>query len=179
MTGIVLDAVLMLLLVAALGYGVRLERKLTALRAGQLAFAGAVTELNQAAGRAEAALASLREAGQETDMLHDRIVKAREVRQQLEGLMARAPVREAAPAPVSAPVAVASVAPAPVDDDETADRARRMASLLERIGGAAEQAPRENVERLAPVLQALAANQAAQQSLNRARRSLDTDLFAA
>jgi len=54
-----------------------------------------------------------------------------------------------------------------------------MASLLERIGGAAEQAPRENVERLAPVLQALAANQAAQQSLNRARRSLDTDLFAA
>lgn len=181
MTGIVLDAVLMLLLVAALGYGVRLERKLTALRAGQLAFAGAVTELNQAAGRAEAALASLREASQETDMLHDRIVKAREVRQQLEGLMARAPVREAAPtpAPAPAPVAVASVAPAPVVDDETADRARRMASLLERIGGAAEQAPRENVERLAPVLQALAANQAAQQSLNRARRSLDTDLFAA
>lgn len=180
MTGIVLDAVLMLLLVAALGYGVRLERKLTALRAGQLAFAGAVTELNQAAGRAEAALASLREASQETDMLHDRIVKAREVRQQLEGLMARAPAREAAPtpAPAPAPVAVAPVAPAPIDD-ETADRARRMASLLERIGGAAEQAPRENVERLAPVLQALAANQAAQQSLNRARRSLDTDLFAA
>lgn len=179
MTGIVLDAVLMLLLVAALGYGVRLERKLTALRAGQLAFAGAVTELNQAAGRAEAALASLRDASQETDMLHDRIVKAREVRQQLEGLMVRAPVREAAPTPAPAPVAVASVAPAPVVDDETADRARRMASLLERIGGAAEQAPRENVERLAPVLQALAANQAAQQSLNRARRSLDTDLFAA
>lgn len=180
MTGIILDAVLMLLLVAALGYGVRLEKKLSALRAGQLAFAGAVNELNQAAGRAEAALASLREASQETDMLHDRIVKAREVKQQLEVLMVRAPVREAAPvaAPVPAPVAVAP-APAPAVDEDAAERARRMASLLERIGGATEQAPRQNVERLAPVLQALAANQAAQQSLNRARRSLDTDLFAA
>jgi hypothetical protein len=56
MIGIVLDSFLMLLLVAAIGYGVRLEKKLTALRAGQLAFAGAVTELNQAAGRAENAL---------------------------------------------------------------------------------------------------------------------------
>lgn len=177
MTGIVLDAILMLLLVCALGYGVRLEKKLTALRAGQLAFAGAVTELNQAAGRAEAALASLREASQETDMLHDRIVKAREVRQQLEVLMVRAPVREAAPTPaVSAPVAPV---PAPVLDEEAEDRARRMASLMARIGGVAEQAPRENVERLAPVLQALAANQAAQQSLSRARANLDADLFAA
>lgn len=179
MTGIVLDAILMLLLVAALGYGVRLEKKLTALRAGQLAFAGAVTELNQAAGRAEAALASLRDASQETDMLHDRIVKAREVKQQLEGLIARAPVREAAPAP--APVAATPTASAstPVIDAEAEDRTRRMASLMARIGGAAEQAPRENVERLAPVLQALAANQKAQQSLSRARANLDADLFAA
>lgn len=179
MTGIVLDAILMLLLVAALGYGVRLEKKLTALRAGQLAFAGAVTELNQAAGRAEAALASLRDASQETDMLHDRIVKAREVKQQLEGLIARAPVREAAPAP--APVAATSTAPAPapVLDEDAEDRTRRMASLMARIGGAAEQAPRESIERLAPVLQALAANQKAQQSLSRARANLDADLFAA
>ena len=34
-------------------------------------------------------------------------------------------------------------------------------------------------ESFAPVRQALAANHAAQQSLNRARRSLDEDLFAA
>ena len=34
-------------------------------------------------------------------------------------------------------------------------------------------------ERLARVRQAMAANHAAQQSLNRARRSLDEDLFAA
>lgn len=60
MAGMIMDAVLMLLLVAAVGYGVKLERKLTALRAGQLAFAQAVTDLNAAAGRAEAALATLR-----------------------------------------------------------------------------------------------------------------------
>src|ERR1700754_890037 len=89
MTGMILDAVLMLLLVAALGYGVRLEKKLSALRAGQLAFASAVTDLNAAAGRAEAALASLRASGQETDLLHDRIVKAREVKAQLENLIAK------------------------------------------------------------------------------------------
>ena len=90
MTGMILDGVLMLLLVAALGYGVRLERKLTALRAGQQAFASAVTELNTAAGRAEAALANLRASGQETDLLHDRIIKAREVKAQLEALTRRA-----------------------------------------------------------------------------------------
>jgi len=92
MTGMILDGVLMLLLVAALGYGVRLEKKLSALRTGQQAFASAVTELNAAAGRAEAALANLRASGQETDLLHDRIVKAREVKAQLESLIARAPV---------------------------------------------------------------------------------------
>ena len=63
MTGMIMDAVLMLLLVAAVGYGVKLERKLKALREGQVAFAQAVGELNAAAGRAESALATLRAAG--------------------------------------------------------------------------------------------------------------------
>jgi hypothetical protein len=184
MTGIILDSVLMLLLVVAIGYGIRLERKLVALRAGQLAFAGAVTELNSAAGRAEAALASLRASGQETDLLHDRILKARAVKQELETLIARAPTRDAAVA--AAPTAATAPVPRPaasrpvlVDDDD--DHARRMASLVERINGvAAEVKPRpEAVKQFAPVFQALAANQAAQQSLNRARRSLDDDLFAA
>lgn len=169
MTGMILDAVLMLLLVAALGYGVRLERKLTALREGQLAFAGAVKELNTAASRAESALANLRASGQETDLLHDRIVKARALKQELESLMARAPQR---PAAASAPVAE------PVIED---DRERRLATLAARLGEEARSpAVRPaTAERVAPVLQAIAANQAAKQSLNRARRSLDEDLFAA
>ena len=69
MTGMILDGVLMLLLVAALGYGVRLEKKLSALRAGEQAFASAVTELNAAAGRAEAALANLHRPGAATGTL--------------------------------------------------------------------------------------------------------------
>jgi hypothetical protein len=180
MTGMILDGVLMLLLVAALGYGVRLERKLTALREGQQAFASAVTDLNTAAGRAEAALASLRASGQETDLLHDRIVKAREVKAQLEALIARAPaaapepVREAAPL---RPVAAAAPAQAPEEDE----RALRMAALAERIQGMAAPAKGRapGGSNVAAILGAMTANQSAKQSLNRARRSLDEDLFAA
>jgi len=186
MVGMILDGVLMLLLVAALAYGVRLEKKLTALRAGQLAFASAVTELNTAAGRAEAALASLRASGQETDLLHDRILKAREVKAQLEVLIARGGVAAPAPAasngadpvplrvvPAARPVAAA----APVVDEDEA-RAQRMAALAERIHGMASPSARPPAP-VAAILGALTANQSAKQSLNRARRSLDEDLFAA
>lgn len=185
MTGMILDGILMLLLVAALGYGVRLEKKLSALRAGQQAFASAVTELNAAAGRAEAALASLRASGQETDLLHDRIVKAREVKAQLEALIARAPAPTAAPAPRpvetvrEAPRVAPAPAPAPTSSEDD-DRALRMAALAERIHGLAApaRAPegRDNVK---AILGALTANQSAKQSLNQARRRLDEDLFAA
>jgi hypothetical protein len=191
MAGMIMDAVLMLLLVAAVGYGIKLERKLAALRAGQLAFAQAVTELNAAAGRAENALATLRASGQETDLLHDRIIKAREVKAQLETLIARAPVQAPVRVVEDEPVrrAPAAVA-APATEDE--ERAERMAALAERIQGlaspstsrraAASTAPagRENV---AAIVQALtagrSANHSAKQSLNAARRNLDDDLFAA
>lgn len=201
MTGIILDSILMLLLVAAIGYGIKLERKLKTLREGQLAFASAVTELNSAAGRAEQALATLRASGQETDLLHDRILKARAVKQELEVLIARAPARPAdsrietrederrAARALAEIEATAEAEPArasavsPLLDDET--RARRMAALMERIEGARavmkapSPKPAPAPERASPVMQALAANHAAQQSLNRARRSLDDDLFAA
>jgi hypothetical protein len=180
MTGMILDGVLMLLLVAALGYGVRLEKKLSALRAGQQAFAMAVTELNAAAGRAEAALANLRASGQETDLLHDRIVKAREVKAQLEGLIARAPVTpKAAPEEMPKPVLVAARAPVAVTAED--ERALRMAALAERIQGMAPAT--RTAEPVAAILGALtagrSANQAAKQSLNQSRRNLDEDLFAA
>lgn len=184
MTGMILDGVLMLLLVAALGYGVRLEKKLAALRAGQQAFASAVTDLNAAAGRAEAALASLRASGQETDLLHDRIIKAREVKAQLESLIARAPPpAAAAPAPAteparSVPAADVRAAPAPLPSAED-ERARRMAALADRIQGLAAPARPAGRNNVAAIVGALTANQSAKQSLNRARRSLDEDLFAA
>lgn len=178
MTGMILDGVLMLLLVAALGYGVRLEKKLTALRNGQQAFATAVTELNAAAGRAEAALGSLRASGHETDLLHDRIVKAREVKAQLEALIARAPDAPRAAAP-EAPRPVLVFAPSEVTPGD--ERALRMAALAERIQGLAP--PRSAPAPVAAILGALTAgrtaNQAAKQSLNQTRRNLDEDLFAA
>ena len=177
MTGMILDGVLMLLLVAALGYGVRLERKLTALREGQQAFASAVTELNAAAGRAEAALASLRASSQETDLLHDRIIKAREVKAQLEALIARGP----ATAPVAAEPVKAAPAPVPAPAPADDERAVRMAALAERIQGLAAPARGRapGGSNVAAILGAMTANQSAKQSLNRARRSLDEDLFAA
>jgi hypothetical protein len=181
MTGVVLDAVLMLLLVAALAYGIRLDRRLRTLREGQLAFAGAVNELNAAAGRAEAALGSLRAASGETDMLHDRILKARAVKQELETLIARVPTAAGAPA-----LSAATRTSSPLRGEETTvpendERALRMAALAARIQGEAKASPPVTP---APGLQAAfphlrAANQAAQESLSRARRNLDADLFAA
>ena len=202
MTGIILDGVLMLLLVAALGYGIRLEKKLSALRAGQLAFASAVTELNAAAGRAESALASLRASGQETDLLHDRIIKARALKTDLEQLMARSgrvaaePVRAETPrtaareeiapraAPAAAPAAATprreEPAPAPAPAVDPDDRAFRMAALAERIHGMAAPAPAAaGAGNVQAILHALTANQSAKQSLNRAKARLDDDLFAA
>lgn len=192
MTGMILDGVLMVLLVAALGYGVRLERKLAALREGQQAFASAVTELNAAAGRAESALASLRSSGPETDLLHDRIIKAREVRAQLEGLITRGadfarpasiapekPVaaRVPAPAPVVASRKPAPAVKAPVQGNDNDDRARRMAALAELIHGLVTPAKAAGAPAAVP--NGLSANQAGKQSLNRTRRNLDEDLFAA
>lgn len=159
-TGLILDGILMLLLIGAVGFGIRLERKLSALRAGQAEFAKAVSELNVAAGRAESALTALKSAGQDTDLLHDRIVKARELKADLEGLIARGGAR---PAPLPVPEARAP------DAEPTRAAPRRTA----------EAVPEQAAERASLILQALAANQTAQQSLNRARRKLDEDLFAA
>ena len=62
-----------------------------------------------------------------------------------------------------------------------APRAAAPADLFEKVESlaVAPGVKPEAVDRFAPVLQALAANHAAKQSLNRARRSLDEDLFAA
>ena len=191
MTGIILDSILMLLLVAAIGYGIKLEKKLKALREGQLAFAGAVNELNMAASRAEAALASLRASGQETDLLHDRIVKARAVKAELEALIARAPMHTPLPPPAGEGVGEADgrgrfggsrtdsaliAQSSPPGRSATTHPLRGRENITPISGGLLSA---EQVERFTPVLQALAANQSAKQSLNRARRSLDDDLFAA
>ena len=69
-------------------------------------------------------------------------------------------------------------------ENENDERALRMAALADRIQGmtpAAVRAPAPvpGGNNVAAILGALTANQSAKQSLNRARRSLDEDLFAA
>lgn len=162
-TGLILDGVLMLLLIGAVAFGIRLERKLAALRNGQAEFAKAVSELNAAAGKAENALMALKSAGQDTDLLHDRIVKGRQLKAELEALMANAP-KCAEPA--------ARPEPAPVVQQRHSESGVQPAARV-------DPGPEQAAERASMILQALAANQTAQQSLNRARRKLDEDLFAA
>ena len=97
-----LDILLVVLLLAALAVGVRLNRRLSALREGHQGFAKAVAELDSAAARAEAGLAHLRAAADEThDQLLTRIETARGLIGRLEtasALAERALEQAAAPA---------------------------------------------------------------------------------
>jgi len=97
-----MNLVLVVLLLAALGFGWRLERRLKALRDSQMSFVGAVAELDRAARRAETGLAELRAATEETvDLLAGRIEKARELAAKLETMTAHA-ARPAQAAPTMA-----------------------------------------------------------------------------
>jgi hypothetical protein len=80
-----MDLLLVVLLIAALGFCWRLERRLKGLRDSHADFAGAVADLDRAAQRAEAGLAQLRQATDEAvDLLAGRIEKARELAARLE-----------------------------------------------------------------------------------------------
>jgi Domain of unknown function (DUF6468) len=130
-----LDLLLAMLLIAALAYGVRLERRLKALRDGHAVFAQAVRELDQSVLRAEAGLDQLRKAGEEArDGLHDRILKAREAKLELERLINRAervrPQPSAAPEPAPAPLR--QLPPAPLARGEAA--AERIAAAILNLG---------------------------------------------
>lgn len=94
-----MDVLLVTLLLTALFVGLRLNKRLKALRDGQAGFARAVGELDVAAKRAESALASLRAASEEThDALLTRIETARALILRLENA-SDAAARAAAAAP--------------------------------------------------------------------------------
>lgn len=85
MTAIALNGLLAILLLIALAFGVRLERRLKALRDSHEGFAKAVADLDRAAMRAEQGLADLRAATDEAaDTLADRISKAQALAGQLD-----------------------------------------------------------------------------------------------
>src|SRR5262245_40294212 len=94
---LILNLLLGGLLLAALGLGWRLERRLKALRDSQASFTQAVADLDRAAVRAEQGLADLRAATDEaSEQLAGRIDRAREMTARLDGALSRA---AAAPAP--------------------------------------------------------------------------------
>jgi len=105
--GVALNLLLAALLMAALGMGWRLNRRLKALRDSHDGFAVAVRDLNAAAARAEQGLSDLRAATDEAvDLLADRIDKGRTLAAKLERLIDHAAVPQRQPAAATAdPVA--------------------------------------------------------------------------
>jgi hypothetical protein len=104
-----LDLLLIALLIVALVVGLRVNRRLKALRDGQDSFVKAVMELDTAAARAENGLASLKAATEEThDTLLTRIETARGLIVRLENAAEAAnraaATLAAAPAPAASPV---------------------------------------------------------------------------
>jgi hypothetical protein len=90
--GIAMNLLLAGLLLAAMVVGLRLNKRLKALRDSHEGFEAAVRELNVAAQRAEQGLADLRAATDEaTDLLSDRIEKGRALAGKLERLVSAAP----------------------------------------------------------------------------------------
>src|SRR5512140_30024 len=113
--GLAMNLLLAGLLIAALGMGWRLNRRLKALRDSHDGFAVAVAELNTAAARAEQGLADLRLATDEAvDILGDRIEKGRTLAARLDRLIEHAAVPQRAAA--SAQSSAQSIAQSIVDD---------------------------------------------------------------
>jgi hypothetical protein len=135
-----LDILLVLLLLAALGVGLRLNRRLTALREGHAGFAKAVAELNAAAARAEAGLKELRAAADEThDDLLTRIETARGLIGKLDTAAANAEraVEKAAAAPPPRPAAAR-----PLRFADPAARSQMEWPQMERVPAERPQAER-------------------------------------
>jgi hypothetical protein len=86
-----MDGILGLLLLVAIMIGLRLDKKLVALRSAHEGFAKAVAELDDAAIRAHASLKELRtHADESQDLLHGRVIAARDALQKLDLQIARA-----------------------------------------------------------------------------------------
>jgi hypothetical protein len=156
--GLTMNLLLAGLLIAALGMGWRLNRRLKALRDSHDGFAVAVAELNIAAARAEQGLADLRAATDEAvDILGDRIEKGRTLATRLDRLIEHAAVPQRA-APTASIV-----------DDPVAER--RLGALL----SAAREARPERV--MPPLRPEILERARLELQAPRARRSVEDDLF--
>ncbi|MGR4863501.1 DUF6468 domain-containing protein [Caulobacter sp. LARHSG274] len=178
MTAIALNGLLAILLLVALALGMRLERRLKALRDSHEGFAKAVADLDRAAMRAEQGLADLRAATDEAaDTLADRINQAKALAAQLDERLDRPMVtpppaktleRPAPRPPVERP-ASERLAPEPERPAETARRLRAedFEKLLEREARLPRNAPPAPPSPRAP----------APKETPRSRARIDDDLF--
>ena len=186
LTAIALNGLLAILLLIALAFGVRLERRLKALRDSHEGFAKAVADLDRAAMRAEQGLADLRAATDEAaDSLSDRIAKAQALAAQLDERLNRPIVtpppaasgraaveqrlaaepratepRAASPRPMRAPE------PEPSPETQRRLRAEDFEKLLERESRIPRDAPPPS-----------AARPSAPKETPRSRARIDDDLF--
>ncbi|ESQ80086.1 DUF6468 domain-containing protein [Asticcacaulis sp. YBE204] len=113
--GLIMDVVLMGLLLAALWFGVRLNGRLKSLRNGQESFIKAVGELDQAAIKAHASLRELHHNAEESqELLHGRIMAARDLLNKLESQINRA---ERAQRDLESGIATARVEPVRVEPE--------------------------------------------------------------
>ncbi|MCI3180216.1 flagellar positioning protein PflI [Caulobacter sp. CCUG 60055] len=120
------------LLIAALAFGWRLDRKLKALREGHAGFAKAVADLDAAAARASTGLAELRRTADEAaDILGGRLAVARDLTDKLEKLIARAERSGVKVEPAAAPASgSARAAPPPATPQAAPHRPEADAEAL-------------------------------------------------
>jgi|GEM_PF-1452375 len=181
---LILNLLLGGLLIAALAMGLRLDRRLRALRDSQASFIKAVAELDQAAARTRAGLDQWRGAADEArELLHDRTEKAKAQAARLETLLA-----EAARAPEPRPeVARPAAAPAESSRFEAAraEPGRRIleapALIREALREAALEAAPEHILTLTPrdAVRAPPEPKPARAEPARSRSLIDDDLFDA
>lgn len=152
LTAIALNGLLAILLLIALAFGVRLERRLKALRDSHEGFAKAVADLDRAAMRAEQGLADLRAATDEAaDTLADRISRAQALAAQLDERLdrpmvtpppsARPGVEPRATEPRAAPRPLRASEPEPSPEAQRRLRAEDFEKLLERESRIPRDAP--------------------------------------
>lgn len=185
-TAIALNGLLAILLLIALAFGVRLERRLKALRDSHEGFAKAVADLDRAAMRAEQGLADLRAATDEAaDTLADRISRAQALAAQLDerlnqpivtppptsssrepGARPDAGPRVATPEPRSAPRPIRAAEPELPPETPRRLRAEDFEKLLDREARIPRDAPPPSPAR-----------PSAPKETPRSRARIDDDLF--
>lgn len=166
LVAVAMNALLAVLLIVALGFGWRLERRLKALRDSHAGFAKAVADLDQAAARAEQGLADLRAATDEaSETLADRIERATALAAKLDERLNR---------PMVTPPPAAASAPARREAPELKPDRRLKAEDFERLLDREAQASRpiESSTRAAPISRPSVAKETP-----RSRARVDDDLF--